>query len=224
MIALARQKRLFLMEGMWTRYFPIVRKIRSLMAEGALGCVLLLEAEFHFRATFDPDHRLYNPTLGGGALLDLGVYPVSLASMVFGEPPREIVSRAWLGATGVDEQAAVILSYSEGRQAVLSFGFRFDSPQEVNIVGETGRIRIHKPWWHPEKATWTKADGQEELLTLPTESKGFNYEAREVTDCIRAGRLESEDMPLDETLEIMRTLDAVRSPWGLRYPADARPE
>jgi predicted dehydrogenase len=222
MVNLARERRLFLMEGMWTRYFPVMVKVRSLLADGTIGAIRLVMVDFHFSAKFDPTHRLYNPALGGGALLDIGIYPISFASMVFGEAPQEIISTAYKGSTGVDEQSAVILKYSEGRQAVLSFGFRSTSAQEAHIVGAKGRIRVLREWWHPDEVMVANETGKEKSIRLPAKGNGFPHEAIEVADCIRAGRLESAIMPLDESLQIMRTLDTIRGQWGLQYSADSK--
>jgi predicted dehydrogenase len=219
-VVLARKKKLFLMEAMWTRYFPAAVKIRSLLAEGALGEVRQVQADFGVKPEFRPDGRLFNPALGGGALLDLGVYPVSLASMVFGEFPRHIASCASMGSTGVDEQSAAVLEYSDGRMAAVSCSMRFVSPQEAHIIGTEGRIRIHRPWWYPDTITITRAGDKEETLTLPYRGNGYPHEAMEVMDCLRAGRLESRVMPLDESLQIMKTLDAMRAQWGLKYPGE----
>lgn len=218
--ALARKKKLFLMEAMWTRYFPAFARIRSLLAEGALGEVRQVQADFGAKPEFNPDGRLFNPALGGGALLDLGIYPVSLASMVFGEFPRQIVSCAAMGSTGVDEQSAAVLEYSDGRMAAVSCSMRFISPQEAHIIGTEGRIRIHRPWWYPDTITIVRTDGKEETLTLPYRGNGYTHEAMEVMDCLRAGRLESSVMPLDESLQVMKTLDAIRAQWGLKYPGE----
>jgi dihydrodiol dehydrogenase / D-xylose 1-dehydrogenase (NADP) len=219
-IALARQKKLFLMEAMWTRYFPVFGKVRELLAQHALGDIRLVQVDFAFRPPYDPKGRLYNPELGGGALMDIGVYPVSLASMVFGEPPRRILSSAAIGRTGVDEQGTVILEYTGGRQASIAFSFQVNSPQEANIVGTEGRIRIERPWWNPHSLTVARANRDDEKLSLPYLGNGYTHEAMEVMDCLRSGRTESERMPLEETLRIMQTLDAIRSDWGIKYPGD----
>jgi predicted dehydrogenase len=159
-----------------------------------------VEADFGFRPAFDPKSRLFDPGLGGGALLDLGIYPVSLASMVYGEAPRRILSAAAIGSTSVDEQSASILEFSGGRMAVISSSFRYESPQEAHIIGTDGRIRIHAPWWHL--------------------GNGYPHEAMEVMECLQSGKLESSVMPLEETLRIMQILDAIRGEWGLRYPGE----
>jgi predicted dehydrogenase len=217
-IALAGRKRIFLMEAMWTRYFPVFGKVRDLLAENALGEVRLVQADLAFRPPFDPKTRLFDPALGGGALLDLGVYPVSLAFMVYAQPPRRIVSSAVIGRTGVDEQAAVILEYAGGRQAVFSFSFRYESPLEADIIGSEGRIRIHRPWWHPDTLTLVRDGREDEGISLPYQGNGYTHEAIEVMECLRAGRTESDRMPWEETHRIMQTLDAIRANWGLKYP------
>lgn len=219
-IGAARAKKLFLMEAMWTRFFPLMTTLRELIGAGRIGEVRLLQADFGFRSVVDPAHRLYDPALGGGALLDVGVYPVSLASYVLGTP-TEVSSHAHLGETGVDEQAAIILKYDFGALALLSTAIRTATPQEALIMGTEGNIRLHTPWWQPQGLTITDANGDEETLSSPLPHNGYAYEAAEVGHCLREGVLESPVMPLDETLAIMSTLDACRAQWGLRYPSEA---
>jgi len=218
-VALARKRGRLVMEAMWTRFLPAIVRVRELLAEGAIGEVRLLSADFGFRAPFDPHGRLFDPHLGGGALLDVGVYTVSLASMVFG-PPARVTSMAHLGPTGVDEQAAVVLGYERGQLAVLTTAVRTSTPQEATLMGTGGHIRIHSQWWHPTMLTLSVEGREEEVIHLPFEGNGYHYEAAEVMRCLRAGRLESEVMPLDETLGIMRTMDRIRAQWGLRYPME----
>jgi predicted dehydrogenase len=218
-INLARQKQLFLMEAMWTRFLPALVRVRELLASQVLGQARILTADFGFRAQFDPQHRLFNPELGGGALLDVGVYPVSLASMVFG-PPTRIASLAHLGPTGVDEQAAVVLGHEDGQMAILSASITISTPQEAILAGSEGQIKIHSPWWKPTKLTLSVSGQEDDLIEMPFTGNGYHYEAAEVMSCLRAGKLESDVMPLDETLSIMQTLDNIRAQWGLRYPME----
>jgi predicted dehydrogenase len=218
-IAVARQRGLFLMEAMWTRFFPIMVRLRALLAEGVIGDLLMLQSDFGFRIRFNPEHRLFDPAMGGGATLDVGVYPISLASMLFGAP-KEIRSLAHLGQTGVDEQAAMILGYEGGRMALMSTAVRVSTPQEAFLLGSQGQIKIHYQWWYPTHMTISKPGQEDQEIHLPYEGNGYNYEAAEVLDCLNAGKLESDVMPLDETVSIMRTMDTLREQWGLRYPME----
>ena len=151
-VELAREKGLFIMEGMWTRFFPLMEEVRRLLSEGAIGEVRMLNVDFGFRADLDPASRLFDQRLGGGALLDVGVYCVSFASMVLGRPSG-FVSLPHLGETGVDEQASVVLEHEGGRLANLSIGVRTNMPQEATIMGTEAYIRIHAPWWRPKSMT-----------------------------------------------------------------------
>ena len=222
MIAFARKKKLFLMEAMWTRCFPLMTRLRELLQSNVIGEVRMLTADFGFRAEYQEEERLFNLAVGGGALLDVGVYPVSLASMIFGTPTR-ISSLANLGKTGVDEEAAVILAHEGGQIAVLSTAIRLDTAQDAIILGTAGRIRIHRPWWRPTAMTILREGVKDETLEFSLIGNGYQFEAAEVMNCMRRGELESRVMPLDETLSVMKTLDAIRAQWGLNYPNPGSP-
>ena len=218
-IELARERRLFLMEAMWSRFLPLLVRVRQLLAENAIGEVRMLTVDFGFRTDIDPQSRLFDPALGGGALLDVGIYPVSLASMIFGAPKR-IATLAHLGETGMDEQAAIVMGYENGKIATLTTAIRTNTPQEALILGSNGSIKLPTPWWHGTTLT-LEVDGKEpEQIELPYTGNGYNYEAAEVARCLRIGRLESDVMPLDETLAIIRTTDQIRAAWGLKYPME----
>jgi predicted dehydrogenase len=219
LIALARDNGLFLMEGMWTRFFPLMERVRHLISSGALGEPRLLHVDFGFRAPFDPLQRLFNPDLGGGALLDVGVYCVSLSSMIFG-PPDRVTGLAHLGETGVDEQSAAILEHGDGCMSTISIAIRTATPQEAVISGTEGRIRIHPDWWKPNTLTLSRPDKENETIQAPYSGNGFPHEAAEVLRCIRTGAHESDVMPLRETLGIARTMDELRRQWGLVYPGE----
>jgi predicted dehydrogenase len=219
LIAEARQRRLFLMEAMWTRFVPLLVEVRRRIAEGAIGQVRMVSADFGYRSSFRADSRGFDPALGGGALLDVGVYPISLASMLLGTPDR-IVGLAELGSTGVDEQSAFVLGYPGGQLAVLSTAIRTTTPQDAVIMGEEGMIRIQPPFWIPKKMTLSVAGKSPQEIEVPYEANGYNYEAAEVANCVRAGKLESDVMPLDESLTIMQTMDAIRAQWGMKYPME----
>ncbi|MDQ4127047.1 MAG: Gfo/Idh/MocA family oxidoreductase [Actinomycetota bacterium] len=221
-VGLARERGLFLMEGMWTRFFPLMERVRALISNGGIGELRMLTADFGFRTDLDPASRLFAPDLGGGALLDVGVYCVSLASMVLG-PPLRTAGRSHIGETGVDEQAAVILEHQAGRLSTLSIGIRTATPQEATILGTEGYVKIHPPWWRPTAMTVSRPGKEDEVVEAQTTGNGFNYEAAEVMRCLDEGRTESDIMPLDETLSVMRSMDEIRAAWGLRYPSEGVP-
>lgn len=219
MIAEARTRGVFLMEAMWTRFLPHMVRIRELIHAGAIGDVRMLNSTFGFRTEFDPKGRLFDPALGGGALLDVGIYPVSFAAMIFGTPTF-ITSHATIGATGVDEQVAMIFGYDQGQIALLASATRTQTIHTSQILGTKGQIIVEPPWWGPSSLT-LKVDGQpDQYMAFDTIGNGYNYEAAEVARCLRAGKIESEVMPLDETLALMKTLDTIRGQWGLRYPGE----
>ena len=217
-IDFARAQDLFIMEAMWARFFPGMVKVRELIAAGTIGEVRMLQADFGFRTDVNPEGRLFNLALAGGGLLDVGVYPISLASMFLGTP-TEVSGLAQIGETGVDEMAAVTLKYSGGQLASIVTGVRVNTPSEATVFGTNGSIKLHAPFWNVTKLT-VNSGGKSEELSIPYENGGFNYEAQEVMDCLRAGKSESAVMPLDETLSIMQTMDTLRAQWGLVYPME----
>ncbi|MBI2503428.1 MAG: Gfo/Idh/MocA family oxidoreductase [Candidatus Latescibacteria bacterium] len=217
MIEAARRHQLFLMEAMWTRFLPVMGWVRQRLPE--LGQVRLVSADFGFRAGYNRQSRLFAPELGGGALLDVGIYVLSFASMILGPRPVQLASAACLGESGVDEQTSLLLSYADGAQATLTCAVRTTTPQEARIVGTEGMILIESPFWCGTTATLRTGGGQVRAEFL-LQGNGYHYEAAEVGRCLRAGEKESPLMPLDETLAIARLMDQARAQWGLRYPME----
>lgn len=218
MIDCARREKLFLMEAMWTRFLPMMDKVRQLLAEGAIGEVRMLAADFGFRCGDKTEkQRILDPALAGGALLDVGIYPLALSSMLFGRP-QKICSAAYLGETGVDEQAAIVLSFDNGRLATIYTAVQTETPQEATIMGTKGMIRIHHPWWSGSKLTLIRRGKDDQFIELPLHTNGFVYEIQAVNHALRQGRLETGLMPLDESLSIAETMDTIRAQWGLKYP------
>ena len=216
-IQFARDKKLFLMEAMWTRFLPPIVKAREWIDSGKIGEVLLVKADFGFRAPWDPEWRLLNPALGGGALLDVGIYPVSFAAMIFGTNPEKILSSAHIGETGVDEQFSIIMSYPSGKTATLNGALRVGLTNEAYIHGTEGYIRI--PSFHSAKSATLYKDGKEvEAFKDDRKSAGYAFEIDEAGRCLNQGLLESSVIPLDESLEIMKLMDEIRGQWGLKYP------
>jgi len=215
MVALARKKGLFLMEAMWTRFLPVWVDIKARLDAGEFGAIRSLQADFGIEVAYDPKHRLFDPDLAGGALLDLGVYPVSLASWLLGKP-QAMSSWAELGPSGVDQRAAMTFTYGGGRFAQLSTASDVWSMVDATIVTEKKLIRAHRLFIDARSYEVVDFDTTE-TVRKPYEN-GFEFEIRHTMDCLSAGRTESGVMSLDESLEIMQTMDALRAEWGVRYP------
>ncbi len=215
MIAAARANNVFLMEAMWTRWLPRIVEVRRLLAEGVIGEVRFFQADFGVYREFDPNHRIFAPELGGSALLDLGVYPVSFASMVFGMQPEKIATIAFMGQTGVDEYAGITFGYPNNGIAQIYSASQLQTSNEALIVGEKGMIRIPNRFHGGGSGKFTlQLDGEEpQEFDLPVEGSGYRYEAAEVGRCLREGLLESPVLPLSETLGIMQTLDRIQEAW-----------
>ncbi len=220
-ISVARAEGRFIMEAMWTRFLPTLVQVREWLAAGVIGAPRMVQADFGFRASYDEDSRILDPALAGGGLLDVGVYAVSFAAMVFGCAPERIATLANLGPTGVDEEAGMVLGYPGGGMAVLSAAVRTETPQEARIMGSEGSIHLPAPFWRGSKAVLQRSEGKAETHKLPYKGNGYNREAAEVAARVRAGALESPVMPWAETLSIMETMDRIRAQWGLKYPMEA---
>ncbi len=220
LIGCARANGVFLMEAMWTRFLPAICRLRELLASGVIGEIRMVKADFCLHTDWNPEGRLLNPELGGGALLDVGIYPVSFASMVFGGPPAEVTGMAHLGQTGVDELDAIVLGYPGGRLAALTCGIRASMPHEAYVIGTEGWVHVHRPFWKTKALTLGVADQEKDFMELPYEGNGYECEAAEVMRCLRGRKLESGIMPLDESLSVVRTLDRIRAQWGLTYPME----
>jgi predicted dehydrogenase len=208
LVSVAHRRGLFLMEAMWTRFLPHVVEIRRLLAEGALGRVVTVMADHGQWFAFDPSSRLFAPQLGGGALLDLGVYTVSFASMVLGDPTR-VEALVEPAATGVDSQVSILLGHDDGAQAVLNCTSSAASPTRASIVGTDARIDVDGPFYANVGFTFTPRQGAPRRFEATPGVHGLCYEAAEVARCIEAGLTESPGMPLGETVRIMETMDAV---------------
>jgi len=221
MIAQAKESDVLLMEGMWSRFPPLMYKLREILSSGQIGEIRTLQADFGFRPpTRDPKGRLFNLELAGGSLLDIGIYPVSLASMVMGRP-ESFVSDWHCGPTGVDEQASLVFKYTNGSMALLHSSLESETRQEAFLSGTKGNIRIHKQCWKPQRMTVDfPCSGKADVIEMPFEGNGFNYEAEAFGELMLSGKKESPIMPLKESLEVIGLMDEIRSSWGLKYPGE----
>ena len=218
MVECARKNNVFLMEAMWTRFLPTLCKTRELIAKGAIGNVRLVYSDFGFRSNVNPEQRLFAPALAGGSLLDVGIYNLSMCSMIFGKQPSHVKSQMTIGSTGVDEECSLMLRYGEGQSALLFSAIRLNTKHETVIIGEEGRIEL-PAYWHGTKVIVQTKEGVEEI-DLPFEATGYQFEAMEVMRCLDEGLKESPVMPLDETLELIKLMDQIRKDNKLSYPCD----
>lgn len=217
LVGIARAHGAFLMDAMWMLVNLTIQRSRALVRSGAIGDITHVTADFGVAGPFPVGYRIRAPELGGGALLDLGVYPVALAHHFLGRPDQ-VTAWARLLPEGTDENTAVILGYNSGAVATLQAGMTGDTAQRAVITGTTGRIEIDRYFWRPEGCTVVSSEGEVERIDLPLRGHGMVYEAEQVMRCLRAGRTESPLIPHETTLAVMATLDAARSQIGVRYP------
>jgi predicted dehydrogenase len=217
LIAAAREGGTFLMEAMWARFLPHMVRVREILAAGALGRIVTVTADHGQWFERDPDFRLFKPELGGGALLDLGIYVLSFASMVLGTP-RCVTAVSDPAFTGVDAQTTVILQYDGGAHAVLTTTSYAVTPNTATINGTDARLEIAGTFYRPTSFRVVDRSGAVlERFDAAVPGHGIRYEAAEVGRCLRAGVTESPVLTLDETLSIMTTMDEVRRQIRLTY-------
>lgn len=217
MVEVARIKRLFLMEAFWTMFQPSYQKALEIIHSGALGKVKIIRSDFAFKAIKDPEKRLYNPKLGGGSLLDIGIYPVFAALSVLGKPKR-IKALATFADTGIEESLGMVFQYAGGEIASLHSSFAAYSSVTTEFNCEEGVIHLARRWMSPTKVTVWRPDLQEVYHEFETEGFGYQHEAAHVMDCLDHGLTESALMPLDFTLLMMATLDRIRYETGIVFP------
>ncbi|MFY1634475.1 Gfo/Idh/MocA family protein [Solwaraspora sp. WMMB335] len=217
LVETARARDVFLMEAMWMRCNPTVRRVRELIDDGAIGEVVAVHADFGLSGPFAPQSRLRDRALGGGALLDLGVYPVSLAHLLLGRPDS-IQSWAKLTPEGVDQNTGLLFGYDSGAVAALTCGIVGATPVRATINGSAGRIDLPDPFFCPSDFSIRRAGGQPQTVrVVEPAGNGYQYEAAEVQRCLDAGLRESPLVPHAVTLEVMELLDTVRGQIGVSY-------
>lgn len=217
----ARDKGLFLMEAMWTRFLPAFAEVRRIVDAGEIGAVRQVNADLGFKADLAPEHRVLNPALGGGALLDLGIYPLSIALALLG-PVETVLAQADIGPTGVDEQTGILLRHEGGGMSVCSCSLRARLPSELTIAGERGHVRMNTMFYRAQTVTVARADGIARTVPTPYLGNGYVHEIVEAQRCWRAGLVESPGMTHADTLALMGVMDEVRRQIGLAYDADRR--
>jgi predicted dehydrogenase len=219
-VDLARRHGLLVLEAMWTRFLPHMAFVRDVVASGRLGAVRSLHADHTQRLPSEPEHRLNNPALGGGALLDLGVYPLSFAHDVLG-PPTEVTARATLKDTGVDGSVATVLRHEGGAISTSFSSSEAAGPNRAVVLGTEGRIEIDSVWYTPAPVTVLGVDGAViERFAEPVSGRGMQYQAAEVERLLEAGETASPLMTPEDSIAVVETMDAIRAAIGVRYPSE----
>lgn len=217
---LAREKNLFFMEAMWMKFLPAFRKAKDWINEGRIGAVRMIKADFTNLCPFDENDRLYRNDLGGGCILDLGVYPLTFACDILGYRPFRVESAAYIGKTNVDYDASFILYYP-GAFARCDCGFDCENENAAFIVGSKGRIRFERWFFCTDTALLYDENGTlVEKYHHPHDVNGYEYEIYEVEKCLKQGKKESEINPMIHTLSVLQIMDNARQDWGLRFEGE----
>jgi predicted dehydrogenase len=217
LVELARSKKVFLMEAMWSRFIPALVKMKSLIDKGEIGDIKFMHADFGFVAPHDLEMRTFNKSLGGGAQLDVGVYPMFLTLWLLGKPDY-IKAFANLASTGADENTAALFGYKSGATASIYSSFMADSPKEAVITGTKGTITVHAAWHKAMSFSLKKNDmDKEEVIEIPYQSNGLQFQAVEAIQCLREGRTESSKLSLDMSLMMAEVADEIKKQIGVRY-------
>lgn len=214
----ARKHKCFLMEAMWTRFLPCVQQLMADVDGGIIGELQHIDARFCIDVPYDAEHRLYNKALAGGALLDLGIYPIAFAQMLFKHSPDTILGMACMSESGVDSRSNYLLNYPSGKSASLMASCAFEAPAEAMLLGSLGRISV-PDFFHAQSYCITVDDKHIER-TIPYVSTGKHYEAQEVMEGITRGELQSARHSWQQSLETLKVMDTLRTQWGLSYPEE----
>lgn len=214
MVNLARSKKVFLMEALWTMFLPHYQYIINLIKSGDYGKIISIKADFGFEAEFDREKRLFNKALGGGSLLDIGIYPIFLSYSLLGKPDR-IEANAEFTDTGVDMECEMKFLYPDA-QAYLHSSFKEKTPTIAEIELEKAVVKLHSRFHEPTSVSII-TERKEKTKTFEVKTNGYNFEAAHVTQMLMEGRSESNIWSLDETLDLMALLDDVRQEIGLKY-------
>ncbi|WP_307861686.1 Gfo/Idh/MocA family protein [Nocardioides xinjiangensis] len=218
-VAAARASAVFCMEAMWTRLLPAVLRARALVAAGEIGEVVAVHADLGAHRPYEPGHRLFDPALGGGAVLDLGVYVISLAQHFLGAPDR-VRATGTLFPNGADATASISLAYDDGRGATLATSLTAQTACHAVLVGTNGSIEIGPPFHHPDRLVVRRAGQAAEELVVPRTGRGYAHEIRHVQECLCDGLLESPVVPLDDTLAVQRVMDEALAQLGGVAPVE----
>jgi len=219
MITASQRSGSFLMEAMWTRFIPLMRSVQELIDSGAIGAIKYIRADFGFLAPFNPDGRLYNLRLGGGSLLDIGIYPLFLCTQLLGRPVR-VVAAGDLSPTGSDITCHAIMQYGNEASAVISSTLTCQTSLSAEIAGTEGMIRIPTPWYKNDRYEWNRNGEAAQPVMLEPMVNGFEYQIRETMRCRGLGLIESPLLPHSFSLMMAEIMDEIRRQIGVNYPSE----
>jgi predicted dehydrogenase len=218
-VAAARTAEVFAMEAMWTRFQPAMRQVRAWLDDEAVGEIRSVTADLGVIRDFDPADRLFSPELGGGAILDLGVYVVSFAQWVLGAPDR-VMAHGRIGPSGVEEDATFLLAYPGGASALLTTSLHSPMPGAARVLGATGWIDVLPRFHHPTEVVLHRSGFDPVRVVAPQTGGGYSHELIEVTSCVLAGATESAVMPLDDTLVVQQIMEDAAGQLGVHWAED----
>lgn len=216
MMEVALSNNCFLMEGLWTRFIPAMEKVLALIKEGAIGDLKFIHADFGFKAPIKLEGRVYNKKLGGGSLLDIGIYPVFLSLLTLGIP-TDIKAMSRMTQTAVDSYCAMLFDYESSAKAMLESTIEFNTPTEACIYGSKGTIKMHSRFHHSEKISWHQDGKLKEVFDMRYSGNGYFYEIEEVNKCLTNKAVESSKLPPSVSLSLITILDKIRDKIGLVY-------
>lgn len=219
LLKLAEKQQTFLMEAMWARFTPLTQKILDIIASGTVGEIRYIKADFGFPAPYNPDGRLFDPNLGGGSLLDVGIYPLFLTTLLLGQPEK-ITARGNISEQGIDLDCHAILEYKNAKSAVISSSISYQMPITAEIAGTKGQIRIPCPWY---KNDWFELSTKQniwEKIELPVMENGFEYEINEVAFCLDNGKVQSAAWPVTTSHQVASMMDEIKNQIGVKYPTE----
>lgn len=214
---LSMQNNTFLMEGMWIRFLPSIRRLMELIGQKKIGEIISVKASMYYKAPDDENNRYFDPDKGGGSLLDLGVYCIFLSTLLLGNP-QEIKAVGRLSEKKIDEACGILLSYNHGRYAMLESSLLIQNNKPSEIFGTDGVIRILDPWFEKSPAIEVELfNGEIEKIPLSWEGHGFQFEMEEVIECVASNKIESPLLPGNLTGEVLKIMDEIRSQLNVSY-------
>lgn len=223
MLQASKENNIFLMEALWTRFLPWLQSVIKIIKDGQIGAVKFVRADFGFKAEYNPAGRLFDTGLGGGSLLDIGIYPLFLCQQILGNPTH-VTAAGNLDCGGADMSCHAILQYHNGATGIISSALDYQTQQTAEITGTEGMIRIHSPWHRTSEFEWRRAGEDWQKIILPPLINGFQFQIAEVIHCLDKGQIESPLLPQAFTLQLSETMDEIRRQIGVKYSGESEEE